>query len=51
MAIEAITRVPVLSVLTIFEDWFVVFPQYPEPFHHSAQSSSFRQNISHKWLT
>jgi hypothetical protein len=36
-AIEPITRVPVLNVLTIFEDWFVVLPQYPEPFHQSAQ--------------
>jgi hypothetical protein len=33
MAIEAITRVPVLSVLTIFEDWFVVLPQHPKPLH------------------
>jgi hypothetical protein len=40
MAIEPITRVSVLSVLTIFKDWFVVLPQYPEPFHQSARSSS-----------
>jgi hypothetical protein len=39
-------RFPVLSVLTIFEDWSVVVPQYPEPFHQSAQSSSIA-SLSH----
>jgi hypothetical protein len=48
-AIEAIMRVPVLSVLTSYKDRFILLPQYPKPFHQSAQSSSFR-HISRKWL-